>query len=157
MDTVIPGASSGGAVDPQIEIDAYLIGERQRDKDLRRVWNLLTSAATCWDRMAAKGYPVESEYEESLESTFLREASVAWALLERHPELARRGVPRDAPIPGALRIAVFERDAYRCVRCNGWMDLTVDHVVSVLDGGLTIIGNLQTLCRSHNSEKGIGL
>lgn len=57
-------------------------------------------------------------------------------------------------IPYALRKEVFERDAYRCQECNGWLALSVDHIVPESHGGPTTLENLQTLCRSCNSRKG---
>lgn len=56
-------------------------------------------------------------------------------------------------IPKSLRKAVFERDGYRCVKCNSHIDLCVDHKFPVVRGGRATIENLQTLCRSCNSRK----
>ncbi len=50
---------------------------------------------------------------------------------------------------------VFERDGYRCRECNSWLDLTVDHIHPQSRGGSDHLSNLQTLCRSCNSRKGI--
>ena len=61
---------------------------------------------------------------------------------------------RKQVIPAALRIAVFERDAYRCVTCSGWRDLCCDHRIPESKGGETTLENLQTMCRSCNSKKG---
>lgn len=60
-------------------------------------------------------------------------------------------------IPGAVRRAVYERDAYRCVVCGTWLDLTLDHIVPESKGGQATVDNLQTMCRSHNSQKGARL
>lgn len=60
-------------------------------------------------------------------------------------------------IPAALRTAVFERDAYRCVQCGSWKDLRADHVVPEVHGGPTTLENLQTLCQPCNSRKGARL
>lgn len=62
--------------------------------------------------------------------------------------------PGRRPLPAAVRVAVFERDAYRCRRCGGWTDLTADHVIPVAAGGTDDLDNLQTLCRPCNSRKG---
>lgn len=87
--------------------------------------------------------------------------AIRWVV--RHPESiniaplrrAQATRPKRRPISGAVRIEVYQRDAYRCVKCNSWEDLTVDHIVPVIAGGDDSAENLQTLCRSCNSKKGI--
>lgn len=69
------------------------------------------------------------------------------------PVPARYGFKKQ-PIPRAVAKQVFERDAYRCVRCASWTDLTVDHIHPESKGGPLTLDNLQTLCRSCNSAKG---
>lgn len=71
-----------------------------------------------------------------------------WTEASIQPKRARQ------PIPGHIRKAVFERDAYRCVVCGSWEDLTLDHIHPHSLGGPDTIENLQTMCRSHNSSKG---
>jgi len=61
---------------------------------------------------------------------------------------------RKTPISRALAKKVFERDAYRCVTCDGYSDLTCDHIIPESKGGPTTFGNLQTMCRPCNSRKG---
>ena len=61
---------------------------------------------------------------------------------------------KKATIPASLRKKIFERDAYRCVKCEGWQDLTLDHIHPESLGGPTEESNLQTMCRSCNSKKG---
>lgn len=61
---------------------------------------------------------------------------------------------RKQVIPASIRTKVFERDAYRCVSCAGFVELTCDHKFPESLGGPTTIDNLQTLCRSCNSRKG---
>lgn len=61
------------------------------------------------------------------------------------------------PLPARTRTAIFERDAYRCVTCGTHLDLTIDHIVPVVAGGSDDPDNLQTMCRTHNSEKGARL
>lgn len=41
-----------------------------------------------------------------------------------------------------------------CVVCGTNNDLTVDHITPLAAGGQSVPGNLQTLCRRHNSAKG---
>jgi hypothetical protein len=65
--------------------------------------------------------------------------------------------PRKAEIPAELRTQVFERDAYRCVDCAGFLQLTCDHVIPESQGGPTTFENLATRCRPCNSSKGTRL
>lgn len=62
---------------------------------------------------------------------------------------------RKVKISQRLRTAVFERDAYRCKRCNSHIDLCADHIHPESLGGETTMNNLQTLCRPCNSSKGV--
>ena len=57
------------------------------------------------------------------------------------------------PMPKWLRDEVLERDGFRCVMCGATDNLQVDHRHPVSRGGLTIAGNLQVLCQSHNASK----
>lgn len=58
-------------------------------------------------------------------------------------------------VGAAMRWEVFRRDGYACVRCGSLSDLTADHIVPRSRGGPATLDNLQTLCRSCNSTKGI--
>lgn len=60
---------------------------------------------------------------------------------------------RRPSIPAAVRKAVYERDAYRCQSCGGWIDLSVDHIEPLSRGGKNCIDNLQTLCMPCNIKK----
>ncbi|MNF74089.1 HNH endonuclease [compost metagenome] len=70
------------------------------------------------------------------------------------PPTDRPKAYRKAKIHGALRTAVFERDAYRCKRCGSYKDLCADHIYPEVLGGETTFENLQTLCRPCNASKG---
>lgn len=72
-------------------------------------------------------------------------------------------LPVDAPvartyrkrvIASRLRLTVFERDGYACLRCRSQKDLRADHVVPEIEGGEAVLENLQTLCATCNSWKG---
>ena len=69
-----------------------------------------------------------------------------------------------------LRVEVFTRDGFRCVRCDleggpnpgeglpytgRWsaMDVVVDHIVALARGGTNDLSNLQTLCDACNLYK----
>lgn len=80
--------------------------------------------------------------------------------LERaHAALAADAGPlsRRVPIPRAVRQAVFERDAGRCVQCGAAFDLQYDHVIPVALGGADTAANLQLLCAPCNQLKGATL
>lgn len=53
------------------------------------------------------------------------------------------------------RAYIYKRDMYRCLKCNSPSNLTIDHIVPASKGGGDNIENLQTLCRSCNSSKGV--
>lgn len=62
--------------------------------------------------------------------------------------------------PG-LRFKVFMRDRFRCVACGrspathlDIHELHADHILAVVNGGKTILENLQTLCQDCNLGKG---
>lgn len=58
------------------------------------------------------------------------------------------------PIPKHVRLAVLNRDGWRCRECGSRQDLEIDHVIPWSRGGAhTDPGNLQVLCRLHNSDK----
>ena len=50
--------------------------------------------------------------------------------------------------------ALVDRDGERCRHCGATQNLTIDHVVAIINGGGNDLANLQLLCRSCNSRKG---
>jgi hypothetical protein len=77
--------------------------------------------------------------------------------LERaHAALAadHAGAPRRDVIPRAIRQAVWERDAGRCVDCASTFDLQYDHIIPFSLGGASTLENLQVLCADCNRSKG---
>ena len=68
--------------------------------------------------------------------------------------MSRYHVKIDQKIWRPLRLKVFERDGYRCVRCGGAGRLECDHVIPLHQNGeLYEIGNLQALCRGCHIAK----
>lgn len=59
-------------------------------------------------------------------------------------------------ITHAMRVEVYKRYGKRCLYpgCTETQYIEIDHVVSVYNGGRTVIENLQPLCRNHNLWKG---
>lgn len=60
------------------------------------------------------------------------------------------------PISNSLRIAVYKRSNFQCVKCgeNDIEKLTLDHINPFSKGGEDTLENLQALCKSCNSRKG---
>jgi hypothetical protein len=58
-------------------------------------------------------------------------------------------------IPEGLRWDIWERDGFTCQRCGIRRYLTVDHIKPESEGGTMEPSNLQTLCKSCNSAKGV--
>lgn len=53
----------------------------------------------------------------------------------------------------AQRQRIFERDGFKCRKCNTMDQLSIDHIVAVANGGDSSDANLQVLCYSCNFEK----
>lgn len=58
-------------------------------------------------------------------------------------------------LTASRRRKIFERDCYRCIKCDGWKKLQVDHIIPIAQGGKTIPKNLQTLCYECHKKKTI--
>lgn len=52
-----------------------------------------------------------------------------------------------------VRLFIFKRDGYACLKCGTKNNLTIDHIIPISIGGENLLFNLQTLCRSCNSIK----
>lgn len=61
---------------------------------------------------------------------------------------------KKAEIPTELRWRVWERDDFTCKKCGSRRNLSIDHIVAEVKGGVTEESNLQTLCGPCNSRKG---
>jgi len=59
------------------------------------------------------------------------------------------------PISKVRRMSIFERDNFTCLHCGTNEKLTIDHIVPWVKGGGNEMENLQTLCQSCNSRKGV--
>jgi hypothetical protein len=118
-------------------------------------WDRMGFAATALVARMLELWPSMVDDRDLLIRQAEEELRVAFRVLLEDPEgkwpLTE---PRRRPINGAVRIQVFERDAYRCVRCGSWEDLTVDHCVALIAGGADHIDNYQTLCGTCNGSKG---
>lgn len=52
-----------------------------------------------------------------------------------------------------IRKIIYQRDNFLCLCCGTTENLSIDHIIPLSSGGLTIEDNLQTLCTSCNSRK----
>jgi 5-methylcytosine-specific restriction endonuclease McrA len=68
---------------------------------------------------------------------------------------ARPRCTNKRPVSHGRALAMFKRDDHRCRHCGTEEDLGVDHVIPVSKGGPSDLDNLQVLCRSCNSRKGV--
>lgn len=67
------------------------------------------------------------------------------------------GAVKRRRLPKSVVSAVKERAGYRCGACGSTEDLQIDHIHPVRHGGSDDMDNLQTLCGTHNREKGAQL
>lgn len=74
-------------------------------------------------------------------------------VLEHNPASSPELVISRKTIPEHLRNAIFTRDGNKCLKCGSQTNLTLDHIIPFSQGGKTEESNLQTLCRSCNTNK----
>ena len=97
----------------------------------------------------------QREIAPAREEAAMDRQAAARAFRARFPDRLRSAwqfYGRD-PIPKALRLKVKTRDGDACVYCGATDSLVIDHTWPVRLGGLTVEGNLQTLCRLCNGWK----
>lgn len=58
-------------------------------------------------------------------------------------------------IPQRIRDTVLALRGERCLHCGTAEGITMDHIHPFSKGGLTVVENLQPLCQSCNSRKGV--
>lgn len=83
-----------------------------------------------------------------------RRVQRAVALMQQHD---RPASPQRDAIAEEVRLAVWRRDAGRCVSCGSKERLQFDHVIPVALGGAGTVENLQLLCAICNGAKGASL
>ncbi len=59
------------------------------------------------------------------------------------------------PVSKAKRNRVFDLFGNQCLSCNSYDDVCIDHVIPLSKGGNNTTDNMQPLCRSCNSLKGV--
>ncbi len=131
--------------------------------DEKEFWGLLASAGIFYETRAKNAIvQMAKDNEEAIKQLWHLGDGYGGGILEIisktlgiELEISSEKKPyRKSKISQTLRTSVFERDAYRCVKCGSYKDLTCDHIYPESLGGKTTKENLQTLCRSCNSKKG---
>ncbi len=124
---------------------------KHRDKIGKLIWVYIHVRANPGDR----DIEISNALGLSIETVNRHAKQLAeMGLIEWDPNPLRK-TTKDT-IPQWLRWAVFERDNFTCHHCGSRRILTADHIIPEVEGGPTNMDNLQTLCRSCNSKKGVG-
>ena len=98
--------------------------------------------------LAEKGLSIQEIIEFARLSERKRDNTAA----ERQARYRQR---RDVTPPEweVIRFQIFERDGFACTYCGETEELACDHIVPLVQGGLSTPDNLTTACRACNSEK----
>ncbi|MBN1461896.1 MAG: HNH endonuclease [Armatimonadetes bacterium] len=83
-------------------------------------------------------------------------AAILQVLVTRHnfAGAERLDSERRRHIPDNVKVAVWQRDGGKCVRCGGTEYLEFDHIIPFSRGGANTENNVQLLCRKCNLRKG---
>lgn len=68
----------------------------------------------------------------------------------------KRREPNNKEIKVAV-LKMFDLYGRKCLACGSVEDITIDHIKPIVKGGITVLDNLQPLCRSCNATKGINI
>ena len=147
--------SSGRNVMPQYISMRHIVASRQKDeffpmeytKDQIAFWHRARKCELFWNP------------EACFSEQALRETDVSVMESESYYEYResyefRRQQANEALANPKLRQLIYGRDGKVCRNCKATKNLSIDHIVSVLNGGGNEPENLQVLCRSCNSSKG---
>lgn len=66
----------------------------------------------------------------------------------------RRIKNRKRRVSKTLRKKIFDRDGNKCINCGSINNLTIDHIVPIRKGGVSVESNLQTMCFNCNQNNG---
>jgi hypothetical protein len=114
------------------------------DDRYKKAWLLLhIGEAAAARRELAKVYASDPEWIDSASLVEAAQAGTPGRSAER----------RRAPIPEAVRHAVWRRDGGRCVECGSNESLEFDHIIPHSLGGSDTERNLQLLCERCNRRK----
>lgn len=137
-----------------------LVSSRKIAKDTNRSHSIITRLIDELYERKAINQPLESRYRHWQNKRVFKEYWVSCDdSVEVALEIIRKNEPREKitkkKISKKVRQAVMQRDGYQCQVCRDTDDLCLDHIIPESKGGTKDINNLQVLCRSCNSKKGI--
>lgn len=141
------------------------INDRQLLQNLKQVWKTLGRQPTCMEmRAPVSKYSIRpyitafGSWNRTLEKFALYNKDMdsysKLFAIRRRRRRKRRGINLK------IRYEVLKRDDYTCRACgrspaiHKGLDLQIDHIKPVSEGGATEMYNLQTLCRECNVGKG---
>lgn len=157
---VEPGSMSDSLVKNELsEIETLLSGEQVG-------WDSISDASRMILRVRAAYFAMQGEFlvesgrlkllaskvervRKKLDQMDLLLLSRKNSLYERRREAASRYTSDPE-----VRSEIFKRDGMICKFCEATENLTLDHIVSVLNGGENTPSNIQVLCQPCNSSKG---
>jgi hypothetical protein len=96
------------------------------------------------------GFAICDDCAEKIANHYNYRHGGEWITWDNPPPIRTNRKPS---ISKGKRTRVHERDAYQCRYCGTRKDLTLDHVVPLIQGGDDSDGNLVTCCKSCNSRK----
>lgn len=123
-------------------------------KDHGHVRQLVREAVKC-NVIAAPGEAdwVCSQNKNTYQEYVLSGSDIMAVIKFNHSRQPKR--VKKATIPKSVRRAVFELCENKCTVCQSQDDLCIDHITPESRGGTRTADNLQVLCRSCNSKKGV--
>ena len=94
-----------------------------------------------------------ADYVANVYTHMVSDKFATWKI--KTPKSKRGDRSTRKPLSQSIKTSVLECDMYRCVSCGTHKELTVDHKLPLSKGGDDALSNLQTLCRTCNTSKGV--
>ena len=133
---------------------------------LAKKWHLLNKEKTTEAFRKYRAEHIDKRHEQSkawnrTHSKSHSESNAKYSA--SHPEVARQITQnrraREMAAVGVIKkeewIALLEKYDGKCLCCGSKNKIAMDHIVPLIAGGSHTIGNVQPLCRSCNSRKGV--
>lgn len=123
-------------------IDIFFDQERSLPDDPRRIAAAIGCSVRKWNQLRA--------FLMSSGEIKVSDGHILISMVERFTALEGR-----TSLPASIRLAVFERDGWRCAYCDTHTGpFHVDHIFPVSKGGTDDMENLTCSCMSCNLSKG---